>query len=474
MPHAPALFRALVALAAVGAAAFSPSYASAASYTATAPLRVSTCSGQNAEVEQATDPANGYIYEEWMAAGCNGIAFSSSHDGGKTWSAPTRVPGATGSTVNSWDPDVVVGPGGTVYAAYMTSNGSQWYPVVATSTDHGQSFAYATSLFPPDAKNWGDRDFLATDPSHPGTVYLTYDYGPNRTSVTFACASNGSCGFSTGDVNVVMQKSTDYGKTWGPMTHVSPGFPASGADSGPIFVEPATSALPKGRIDVLFQDYPITDPTSYAMGPGVEDFTSSTDGGVTWSAPVQVSSSAKGLTMSVDEWWIDGALAVDSAGNLYASWDTQQGFQFGLNTPDTGWLSVSTDHGATWSTPIDVTHDTAAAAPNIMEVTPGSRGSVYVSWLSTASPFTGGLTAGYAQYLQRYAINGGSLTATSPIIQVSAGIYGDPNTWPGDTTGLSTTTSLNQVALSWGSGVPSNNNQFKSEIFSSIVSFSGS
>src|SRR5438270_6264351 len=204
MAHRRALTRAVIGLATLAAAAFSPSYASAAGLdpTATTPVQVSNCSGQNAEVEQATDPKNGYIYEEWMAAGCNGIAFSRSSDGGKTWSDPVRVPGATGSTFNSWDPDVIVAPDqfGTVYAAYMTSNGSQWYPVVATSFDHGKTFASVTSLLPPDQKNWGDRDFLAADPNHPGTVYLTYDYDPNRTSATFACASHGSCGFPPGDV----------------------------------------------------------------------------------------------------------------------------------------------------------------------------------------------------------------------------------------------------------------------------------
>ena len=106
-----------------------------------------------------------------------------------------------------------------------------------------------------------------------------------------------------------------------------------------------------------------------------------------------------------------------------------------------------------------------------MEVTAGPTGSVYVSWLSTASPFTGKMNPGYAEYLQRFAIRGGSLAATSKIIQVSGSIYGDPNTWPGDTTGLSTYTSLNQVVLSWGSGYPVTNNS-KSEIFSSVVTFS--
>ena len=95
-----------------------------------------SCAGQNAEVEQAVDPTRGYVYEEWM--GCRGIGFARSTDGGKTFSAPLTVPGSAASLHNApWDPSVAVAPDGTVYAAFMVSHGSQWYPVVAASFDHG-------------------------------------------------------------------------------------------------------------------------------------------------------------------------------------------------------------------------------------------------------------------------------------------------------------------------------------------------
>ena len=42
------------------------------------------CSGQNAEVETATDPRTGVLYEAWI--GCRGIGFARSTDGGKTFS----------------------------------------------------------------------------------------------------------------------------------------------------------------------------------------------------------------------------------------------------------------------------------------------------------------------------------------------------------------------------------------------------
>src|SRR5213595_656041 len=327
----------------------------------------SACTGDNAEVEQAVDSKLGYVYEDFM--GCHGIGFARSTDGGRTFDAPISLPGTVGSNYNVWDPSVAVGADGIVYAAFMRSKNSQWYPVVAASFDHGRSFTQVTELVPPDAKNWGDRNFVAVAPD--GTVYVTWDYGPNRTSVTYLCATNGSCGFATGDLNVVMQRSTDHGKTFAPMTYVSPGFPASGGDSAPMVIEPS------GRIDVLYQGYHITDTTTYAMNPGYEYFTASTDGGATWSAPVRLG--PDNGTMSLDEWWIDGDIAMDSAGNLYAVWDTQ-----GAND-DVGWLSYSTDRGAHWSAPVQVPPD-RQNVPHVMEVAGGGPGIAYVSFFSDADP----------------------------------------------------------------------------------------
>lgn len=390
---------------------------------------VSTCSGQNAEVEQAVDAKLGYIYEEWM--GCKGIAVARSTDGGHTWDAPVNLPGTVGSNVNTWDPAIAVAPNGTVYASFMLSRGGQYYPVVDASFDHGATFTQSSSLIPPDPKNWGDRDFIAVAPD--GTVYVTWDYGPERTSITYLCASNGSCAFATGDLNVVLQKSTDGGKTWSKMSYISPGFPASGGDSAPLVVEP------DGRIDVLYQGYQITDPTTYTMNPAYSYFTSSTDGGTTWSSPVVVG--PKAGTMSLSEWWIDGDIASDAAGNLYATWDTQ-GTNPDGSANDVGWLSFSADHGARWSAPVQVPPD-RLNVPHIMEVSGGANGIAYVSWLSDSNP------AGYALFLRTFSVTQGWLSGPT---QISTD-YGSSAVWPGDTTGLSTV-SPTEVVASWGSDYP--------------------
>ncbi len=387
---------------------------------------VSTCAGQNAEVEQAADTVRGYVYEEWM--GCRGITVARSADGGRNWDAPVSLPGTVGSNLNTWDPAIAVAPDGTVYASFMLSRGGQYYPVVDASFDHGATFAQSSSLIPPDPKNWGDRDFIAVGPD--GTVYLTWDYGPQRTSITYICASNGSCAFATGDLNVVMQKSADGGRTWSRMSDISPGFPASGADSAPLVVEP------DGRIDVLYQGYKVTNPVTYTLSPAYSYFTSSGDGGATWSAPVAVGPQAG--TMSLAEWWIDGDLGIDAAGNLYATWDTQ-GTNPDGSANDIGWLSFSTDHGARWSAPVQGPAD-RLNVPHIMEVTGGGSGTAYVTWLSDSNP------AGYALFLRAFSVTRGWLSGPA---QISAD-YGSSAVWPGDTTGLSLLSPTDIVA-SWGS-----------------------
>jgi hypothetical protein len=315
---------------------------------------------------------------------------------------------------------------------------------VATSFDHGATFTQVASLIPHRVGNWGDRDFIAA--GRGGTVYVTWDYGPSAADVKIVCSPSGSCAYSAVDATAVIQKSANYGKTWGAITPMQPGFPAGGGYDACIVVQP------NGEVDALMIDHPL-NPRTFKVHPGHELFTRSTDGGKTWSRAVEVGGSAG--TLSDTEWRIDGDLSTDRAGHLFATWDTQ------TSAGDIGWLSYSTDGGRTWSPPTRVTpdHDNAV---HIVQSAAAGPGIVDIAWLADNSP------RGYATYLRPFSVKHGWL---APVTRVSSQ-YGNPAIWPGDTFGISVLKRWNgpgapeHVALSWGSAVSGSKN---SEIYATVV-----
>src|SRR5262249_8370183 len=150
---------------------------------------------------------------------------------------------------------------------------------------------------------------------------------------------------------------------------------------------------PGGQVDALYWGHQ-TDPNTFALSPGFEYFTDSTDNGTTWSASPQQMDPSVG-SIALPTWWIDGDLAIDSGGTLYATWDTQTS-----SGTDIGYLSFSPDGGTTWSTPVRVTQDTDNAMHNV-EVIGGGPGIAYVAW-QTSAP-----SQGYATYLQTFSTTSG-------------------------------------------------------------------
>jgi hypothetical protein len=390
-------------------------------------VQVSHCAGpSNAEVVQAVNGQR--VYEAWI--GCNhSIGFARSVNGGSRFGPSQVVPGSHRKGLHSWDPAITVAPDRTVYVAFMvgpqegaSGNSDPMQPAVAVSHDHGRSFDRVATLPVPageGAGNWGDRPFVAAGRN--GAVYVTWDYGPRRDEVRIVCPPTSSCYFTEGDFNAVLQKSTDGGRTWTALTPISPGYPLGGVYSAPIL------ARPDGTLDVLYWQHP-TDPQTHRVSPGHEYFIRSTDGGATWSRPVAVGSRAG--TIGLKEWWIDGSLAVDRAGTLYAAWDTQRG------PSDTAWLAWSTNGGKRWSAPVRVA---SSRTEHLTEVAAAGRRNAYVGWQTIVRG------KGYATFLRRYAVG---KDWTGPARRISPA-YGRPKVWPGDTFGLSTRNGA--AILSWGS-----------------------
>jgi hypothetical protein len=430
-----ALRRSAVALGVLGALFLLAGVAGAAGGAKV--VRVSHCPGPpNAEVVQAVDGR--YVYEVWI--GCKRrIGFARSVDGGRTFGPSRPVLGSRRKGLHTWDPAIAVAPNGTVYAAYMVGpeeraagSSTPMRPAVAVSHDHGRSFDRVSTLPVPAAKkgNFGDRPFIAVGPS--GTVYVTWDYGPRRDEVRIVCPPTSSCYFKGGDFNAVIQKSVDGGRTWTNLAPISPGFPLGGVYSAPIVAEQ------NGALDVLYWQHP-TDPKTLRVSPGRQYFTRSTDGGNSWSKPVPVGRQVG--TIGLQEWWIDGSLAVDPGGTLYASWDTQRGSR------DTGWLAWSTNGGKRWSRPLRVA---SSRTEHLTEVAAPGRSNVYVGWQTIVRG------KGYATYLRRFSIGKGW---TSSARRVSPA-YGNPKVWPGDTFGLSA--KGGSALVSWGSA---NNRRKSSQIY---------
>jgi hypothetical protein len=408
-----------------------PSGAKPASRPVAGPVRQisRTCTAApvgNAESETASDPRHGYVYDVWIS--CGQIGFARSADSGHTWSRAIDVPRREPASNPSWDPAIAVGPAGTVYVAFMVVNVTTktYFPVVDISTDHGRTFS--VHKLPAPAGDFGDRDFIAVGPR--GQIYVTWDFGPTVEGVKETCFPGGSCSFAAGDLNEVLQTSADGGRTWSKIVPIAPGFPDSGSMSAPILVTPS------GRLDVLFERFTVLNPATLALGPGHDYFTSSADGGKTWSPPVRLGLAS--ATVGMHTWWIDGSLGRDAAGDLYATWDTQKA------GTDVSWLSYSVTGGRTWSPPMAVR--LTKSATNIVQVTGGAKGWAYVGILSD-SPGV------YVQYLRAFSV--ARRGWGTPWVRV-APIAGLASSWAGDTIGLAPDGGRpgdQRVAVSWGSTV---------------------
>ena len=406
--------------------------------------------GSNAEVQQTYDSARGILYELWI--GCGGIGFSRSLDGGRSFQPAFVVPGSVpeGIPGESWDPSIALAPNGTLYVAFIVhvpvtfSQLSYDAPVVAWSVDHGVSFQGWSYVSTPSANVFADRDFLAIAPD--GTLYVTWDLAPYANLVRIACNPYASCFYTAGDFNVVFAASTNGGVTWSGATPISPGFPYGGAVAAPLLVEP------DGAVDVLYEDYNITNATTHTLGRGFNYFTQSTNGGATWAPRVRLSNASFSPTV----WWIDGAIARGADGTLYAGFDAQ--LSLGA---DQGWVAVSRDDGAMWSqralTP-------AAPSPSgeIM-VTPvaGPPGFAYVAWMTDDTP-----SGGWVTYIQKLT---GLTSQITPPRLVSAEV-GAARNWTGDTLGL-TYLGAGTSAVSWSYGVNGTGSTTTSQVFEARVSY---
>src|SRR5882762_5184331 len=161
-----------------------------------------------------------------------------------------------------------------------------------------------------------------------------------------------------------------------------------------------------GNIDIVWND---NSPSYYAVF-----FSHSTDGGASFSSPVNVSNNPLGAG--------GPDMNVDSAGNVYLAWVAQASFVFGGVTyqGNAVFFSGSADGGATFSSPTDISGNNGPRAfITILQVAAGSMTNISVLWQASS-----GIPPTDAEY--SYSINGG---ATFQTTQVGSGCeyFPDPH-----------------------------------------------
>jgi hypothetical protein len=147
-----------------------------------------------------------------------------------------------------------------------------WYAhpmpqLIARSTDNGRTWSFAT-LGPPIYAGAGAQTGMGWTPigGPDGTFVVAYAATPESSS-------------TTGMADLVVQRSTDGGRTWTDPVAIDDDNPADGYTS----FYPQLAVAPNGRIDVVWQDN--RNETDFRMHVR---YTYSTDGGQTWAPNVQI------------------------------------------------------------------------------------------------------------------------------------------------------------------------------------------
>lgn len=335
--------------------------------TAALNTNAATDGGEDTVPWLATDSAGTWL-AVWRTTNPPGAAFdpnvlfARSTDGGATWTAPATFDSAAGGGGNDSYPRVVVSAAGTWIAAWTTDNtlggtiGADLDVVFARSTNAGTSWSPTAPLDVNAAVDAGDDGFphLATDGA--GTWVAVWE-------------SDDTLGGALGtDQDIFVAHSTDDGVTWSTPAALNAN---AGSDVG-------TDAFPRVATDgdgTWIAVWMSTDPLG---GPPSADFdvlvARSTDGGVTWSAPVLLAGADAGAGYDGNP-----TIAVDAAGGWVVAWN-------GVTDAGTEILITrSSDGGQHWAPPVAISSGQANQWPAL--ATP--RAGVWLATWEAFDPIAG-------------------------------------------------------------------------------------
>ena len=364
--------------------------------------------------------------DRWFNGGSRGLGAAYSMDGGGTWTRVTiptsRCTGGNAGNgadfERATDPWVTFGPDGTAWqiaVAFNSEANGDNAVLVNRSTDGGRTWSAPVALRRDGAQAFNDKESITADPTDPRYVYATWDrlsgnngptwfartreagatweaarniYDPGATAQTInnqiVVLPDGALVLfftelaTTGAANprLRIMRSIDKGASWeAPITiadHRSIG--TVDPDTGTGIRDGATlgsiAAGRNGTLVAAWQD------SRFARGSHDDiAFSRSTDGGLTWSAPLRIngdpSASAFLPAATIRD---DGVIGITY-------------FDFRSNTAEPGtlwttyWLATSTD-GTAWT-------ETAIAPPFNYATAPVVGGSFFLGdYMSLASAGT--------------------------------------------------------------------------------------
>ena len=360
---------------------------------------------EDAEVEpyEAVNPTNPsniigvWQQDRWSDGGAHGLVAAYSMDSGKTWKEQPLALSVCGGGGNgadyarASDPWVTFSPDGAAYIISISftgdtlAAGSSGGVLVTRSSDGGASWGAPTALIADGANAFNDKESITADPNDSHFVYAVWDrldtadrgptyfsrttdggaiweaaraiYDPGTGNQTignevigltdgsivdlFEEIDGTSSNSATGTVRVI--RSTDHGTTWSAPITVADNFsvgtrdPETGAAVRDGAGLPQGAAIPGGGLVVVWQDGRFSNGAHDGIA-----LSRSSDGGQTWSAPVEINSvpSAPAFTPS---------LAVLKDGTLGVTYfDFRNDMGNGPALPTDYWFTSSSD-GVHWS-----------------------------------------------------------------------------------------------------------------------------